>query len=85
MATKDIDVSKVDLSDFAPLHRGPVCATGLAIELLEGEQLEKATEALKAPHIQHVRIAAVLSQWADIKVTESSVSRHRRHECSCQT
>lgn len=80
---KDIDVSTVDLSDFAPVHKGPVCAVGLALEILTDDRLEKAQAALKATHLQHKRIADVITEWAGIKVTPESVARHRRHDCSC--
>ena len=83
MATKDIDVSSVDLSAFAPVHKGPVCAVNLALNVLEGEQLEQAQAALQAAHIQHVRIAVRLTDWASLKVTQEAVARHRRHDCSC--
>ena len=83
MATKDIDVSRVDLSDFAPIHKGPVCAVSLALEILEGEQLEKSEAALEASHIQHKRIADKMTEWAGIKVTPESAARHRKHDCSC--
>ena len=83
MATRDIDVSRADLSAFAPIHKGPVCAVSLALEVLEGDELVNTLGALAAGHIQHKRIADKMTEWSGIKVTPESAARHRKHDCSC--
>ena len=74
---------EIDLSDFAPLRRGPACTVGMALKLLKGEQLEKTQHAMTLAHIQNVMIARRLSEWTDVTVKDAAVSRHRKKECGC--
>ena len=74
-----------DLSEFTRLmsrQPGPKCATGLALKALTPAKRSKLQEALDEPRITGMAIARWLKQNGH-QVSDVSVRRHRRGDCSC--
>lgn len=64
------------------------CDTGRAIDQLQGDDRKALIEGLADPLVAHVTIVDVLKEYEPRLVrppAKSSVMRHRRGECKCQT
>lgn len=73
----------VDLSEFdaAMTPRTPQCNVGRALDRLDPERAEKLRVALASDYTS-AAISRVVTSWGH-KLTEQSVSRHRRGSCQC--
>jgi len=74
----------VDLSEFTKKAPGPGCSVALAIAQLNEDHLVKVQAALSTKTITHAAIYRRLSEWSGMKLSYSSVSRHRNRDCACE-
>lgn len=76
--------SFTDLINAQTTRKGPLCLTGQLLEKLSDEERQEVNNALDIPNIPGAAIARALKVWGhDIGV--SSIYRHRRKECSCES
>ena len=73
----------IDLSDFVALKPGSKCTVSVAIPKLSDEQREKVLAALEEPTVSTAGIVRKLNEWSGIKISNSTLARHRNKECQC--
>lgn len=76
-------MSDIDLSEFLTSRRKKsICIVGEVLATLTDEDQEKFEAACKHPDVS----ASSLQRWLAARgqtVTNSTMQRHRRHECPC--
>ena len=77
---KAVDMSEFDAADKeSPQTR---CSIRRALDTLPPERAASLTTALADPKYTHTVIARTVAGWG-IRLTANPISRHRRHECTC--
>lgn len=67
--------------------RGPACRVAIAREMLSPENAAELTAAIANRTIETSRLARVLrdmgAPWVELQLSEQTLRRHRRGDCSC--
>jgi hypothetical protein len=75
-------MTKPDLSEFRE-KKTVACVTSRQIATLSAEDKEKIQAAFMEEDILTISITAWLEKKLNVKVSDSSVRKHRRNACGC--
>lgn len=84
MRSMSLDEFVDEMLDLSFHRKGPDCAVGTALSALPKEEAEGLTKALAMPAITGKAIQEWLKRRS-FHVPHTTVARHRRGDCKCQT